>query len=184
MRTRWCRKTKARSLFWPYRVFKKEPIKNRYISKSSYGWKMTDISCESKLLKCFGSVPLFIVRYELRPWQKLTYHAQKRWCKKAAKVLNSTFGVMNQITRVKGSVLTFMVRSPSFSDSCEQTFKKTLHQTPPSSWSIRQWYKKVRSTGSVEGQKVRKGRAFRTGIQQLINNFRRHIRYPGPLLTC
>ena len=126
-----------------------------YISKSTYVWKMIDIPIESELLKLFYSVPLFIFRFKLRPWQELTYHAQKRWRKKVIRfwALASTFGVIIQIRRVKGSLLTFMVRSPSFSDSCQQTFKETLHRSPPSSWAIRQWHKKVRSTGSVKGQK-------------------------------
>ena len=47
------------------------------------------------MLSFFLSVAPFIVRYKLRPWQELTYHAQKRRCKKVGKVLNSTFGVMN-----------------------------------------------------------------------------------------
>ena len=37
-----------------------------------------------------------------------------------------------------------LARSPPISDSRIQAFqkKKTLHQRPPSSWVIRQWYKK------------------------------------------
>ena len=113
----------------------------------------------------FYSVPLFIVRYKLQPWQELTYHTQKRWCKKVNKVLNYTFGIMNQIRRVKGSMLTFMARSPSFSDSCKRLKKNTIHQNPPSSWAIRQWYKNVRDTGSSKGKRKAKRRAFRTVIQ-------------------
>ena len=71
--------------------------------------------------------------------------------------------------RVKGSMLTFMVRSPFFSDSCKKTFLSTLHQSLPLSWVIRQLYKKVRSTGSVKRQKESETRAIRTGIQQLFN---------------
>ena len=48
--------------------------------------------------------------------------------------------------------------SPPMSDSREQTFQKTLHQRPPSSWAMRQWYKMVRSTGSVKRQKKRSER--------------------------
>ena len=44
------------------------------------------LSFESELL-IFYSVPLFIVGYELQPWQVLTSHAQKRLCKKVDKVL-------------------------------------------------------------------------------------------------
>ena len=46
-----------------------EPIKNRYVSKSNYCWKMINISFESELLKFFDSVLLFIVRYKLRQWK-------------------------------------------------------------------------------------------------------------------
>ena len=50
-----------------YTVLKNEPIRNRYISRSSHDWKMIDISFKSELLNNFNSVPLFI-RYKLRPW--------------------------------------------------------------------------------------------------------------------
>ena len=49
-------------------------------------------------------------------------------------------------------MLTFMVRSPSLSESCKNTFQKTLHQNPPPSWPIRQWYNKAWGTGSVKRQ--------------------------------
>ena len=39
---------------------------------------MIDIPFERELLLFGDSVPLFIVRYKLGPWQELTYHAQKR----------------------------------------------------------------------------------------------------------
>ena len=96
---------------------------------------------------------------------------QKRWCKRLGKVLNSTFGVMNQVRREKGSMLT-LVWSQPFSESCKKTFQKTLPQRTPSSWALvlRQWYKKVRSTGPPDlSKKKAKGGAFRTGIQQLFN---------------
>ena len=117
----------------------------------------------------FYSESLFIVCYKLRPWQELAY-AQKRWCKKVGKVLSSTFGVMNQIRRVKGSTLTFMVRSPSFSNFFffKKAFQKTLHQNPPSSWAIRQWYKKVRNSGCQKTKGKRKEEHFGpVPIQQL-----------------
>ena len=121
-----------------YRVLKNEPIWNRYISKSKYRWKTIHISFESDLLKFFDSAPLFDVRCKSRPWHELTYHSQKRWCKEVRKILNSTISVMNQLRRVKGSMVRspFMVRSPSFYDSCKNTFQKTWHQNPPSSWVI------------------------------------------------
>ena len=57
--------------FLKYRVFKKnEPIKNRYISKSNYRLEMIHIQLESELLKFVDSVPLFSVRYKLRPHDK------------------------------------------------------------------------------------------------------------------
>ena len=120
--------------------FKNEPIKNRFITKSN-GLKNDVYIIRKRIDYSFFicGVPLFIVRYKLRPWQDLTYHAQKRSCTKVGKG-NSTLGVMNQIRRVKGSVLTFIVRSPSFADYCNKTFQKTLHQRPPSSWAMRQWY--------------------------------------------
>ena len=104
-------------------------------------------------------------------------HAQKRWCKKVGKVLNSILGVMNQIRRLKGAMLTLMFRSPSFTDSCKKTFQKTLHQNPPASWAIRQWYKKVRSAGSVKRQKESESKnipdryptIFQRVIQQQVN---------------
>ena len=46
---------------YKYRVLKNELIKNRYISKSKYGWNMIDISFKSDLL-FFFCVPLFTVR--------------------------------------------------------------------------------------------------------------------------
>ena len=76
-------------------VKKDEPIKNRYISKSKYRWNMIVISFESELLKFFDSVPLFIIRYKLRPWKVLTCHARNRWCKQVDKILISSFSVMN-----------------------------------------------------------------------------------------
>ena len=45
-----------------------------------------------------------------------------------------------------------MVRLPSFSHSCKQTFKKTLHQNHQGPYDSGR-YKKVRSTGSVKEQK-------------------------------
>ena len=86
---------------------KSEPQKNRFISKSSYDWKNDRYIIRKQIAEIFDSVPLFIVRYKLRPW--LIYHAQKYYWK-AGKILNSTFGVMNQIRPIKGSMLTFMVR--------------------------------------------------------------------------
>ena len=35
----------------------------------------------------------------------------------------------------------------------KRLFYKTFHQNPPSSWVIGQWYKKLRSTGSVKRQR-------------------------------
>ena len=145
-----------------YRVFKKEPIKNRYISKSNYRWKIIHISFASDLLKFSDSVPLFVVRCKLRPWRELTY-AKKRWCKEVRKILNYTISVMNQIRRVKGSKLTFMVRSPSFSDSCKKTFQKTWHQNSPLSWVINSGTKRI-GAPALSRQMKAKGRAFRTGI--------------------
>ena len=116
-------------------------------------------------LKFFDSVSLFIVSYKLRPWQELAYHAQKRWCKKVGKVLNSTLGVMNQIRRVKGAMLTFMVRSPSFPDSCKNIFQNTLPQNPPASLAIRQWYKKFGAPALAKDNRKSEGRSFQTDIQ-------------------
>ena len=115
-------------IFPIYRVFKKtSQKKNRYISRSNYGWKMFDISFESNLLKFFDGMPLFIVRYNLPSWQELTYHAQNWWCKKVGKVLNTTIGVINEIRRAIGSMLRSMVRSPSFSNP----YKKTSENITP-----------------------------------------------------
>ena len=75
--------------------------------------------------------------------------------------MNCTFGFMNRIRWVKGSLLTFMVRSrhpfPILVKGLSRKLK-TLHQSPRLSWVIRQCYKKVRSTGSVKRQKEREGK--------------------------
>ena len=86
---------------------------------------------------------------------------------------------MNKIRRVKGSMLIFMVRWPSFPYSCKRTLQKRLHQNPPSSWTIRQCYKKVRSTGSVKRQKESERKSIsdrcltiaQQVVQQQVNTF-------------
>ena len=84
----------------------------------------------------------------------------------------TSFGVMNQIRRVKYVMLKLMVLSPSFSDSCKNVFQKTLHQNPPSSWAIRQWCKKVRSTGSFKRQNESERKSisdrYPTIVQQVV----------------
>ena len=98
----------------------------------------------------------------------------KTMSKKVNKVLNSTLGEMHQVRQVIGSILTFMVRSPSFSDYCNKTFQKTLHQNPvpPASWAIHQWRKKVRRTGSVKRQKESEWKSildwYLTTVQQAV----------------
>ena len=107
---------------------RRAPLKNRYILKSNYSWKIIHMSFEIILLKMCDGVPLFIDTCEhLVPKNNDVEKLVSFW------PLHSTLWISSHA--IKGSMLS-LVRLPSTSILVKRLSRKQcLHQKPPLSWA-------------------------------------------------